>query len=81
MASKSRTDTIQMEQVVGKSRHRYMQKILLARAGFFVAGAEGIGPTLEVLETPVLPLYYAPPCREPPYAKVLFGHSVQSKPY
>ncbi len=27
---------------------------------FQIAGAEGIGPTLEVLETPVLPLYYAP---------------------
>lgn len=33
-------------------------KIRLTLAVFFLARVEGIGPPLEVLETPVLPLYY-----------------------
>ncbi len=54
-----------------------------------MAGAEGIGPALTVLETAVLPLYDAPTVntfaeniqRTFSEKKILPVYSVQSKPY
>ncbi len=56
---------------------------------FYLAGAGGIGPTLTVLETVVLPLYDAPTVntfaenmqRIFSEKKILPAYSVQSKPY